>query len=425
MSTHKYFERLSTFALTGQLSPSDLQALSNHLHECVACRSRQAEFQDLARALPLATPRPTLKLSLKYPSLQASDIRSRFLSSARAQGLRFSAESIDDAPGTGVAFRRRSIVSFATLALITILGASLWLQLGVSHNPSANSGAGFKRYIAKIWPARVPPPDHILEAQSALVSLQRRIDKLTQDNRDLENSLHQTGGKMSALQTDADLRQSELRRLNRENDTLRASLMENQRRFETLQRSAVDRERQLEANLSGMANGLAADQAIAHEQEQRLADLTGQLNAQDAALERERQLVSAYNDIRGLIGDRNLEVIDVFDGSKHRKKRPFGRVFYSQGKTLVFYAFDLSDSPTERNSFEAWAQRAGTSDRAKSLGVFYLADSTQGLWVLRTNDPSRLKDIESVFVTDEPSGPRDEPRGKKVLYAYLNQKGRD
>jgi len=53
--------------------------------------------------------------------------------------------------------------------------------------------------------------------------------------------------------------------------------------------------------------------------------------------------LSAGRDIRDLISARNLHIIDVYDTDSHGKTtRAFGRVFFTEGKSLVFYAYDLS-----------------------------------------------------------------------------------
>jgi hypothetical protein len=47
------------------------------------------------------------------------------------------------------------------------------------------------------------------------------------------------------------------------------------------------------------------------------------------------------------MGGRNLHIVDVLDvDSKGQDKRSFGRVFYTQEKSLIFYAFDLGDRAT-------------------------------------------------------------------------------
>ena len=46
-------------------------------------------------------------------------------------------------------------------------------------------------------------------------------------------------------------------------------------------------------------------------------------------------------------------------------------------------------------------------------------DHEQRRWVLKVTDPVLLRDIDSVFVTAEAFGDAKEPRGRKLLYAYI------
>jgi hypothetical protein len=95
-------------------------------------------------------------------------------------------------------------------------------------------------------------------------------------------------------------------------------------------------------------------------------------------------------------------------------------VFLVEGKSLVFYAFDLGDRGNPAKvSFQAWGQLEGRDMGEKNLGVFYVDDHAQKRWVLKVNDPMKLTAINSVFVTIEPLGGADRPTGKKLLYAFL------
>jgi hypothetical protein len=46
-------------------------------------------------------------------------------------------------------------------------------------------------------------------------------------------------------------------------------------------------------------------------------------------------------------------------------------------------------------------------------------DHDQRRWVLKVTDPALLQGIDSVFVTAEGLGDVKEPRGRKLLYAYV------
>jgi hypothetical protein len=157
------------------------------------------------------------------------------------------------------------------------------------------------------------------------------------------------------------------------------------------------------------------------DQQIKINELAAAVKEKEALAERERQLSAVAKDIRELMGARNLHILDVSDvDGNGRSKKSFGRVFLVEGKSLIFYAFDLGDRGNPAKvSFQAWGQLEGHQTLAKNLGVFYVDDHAQKRWVLKVNDPEKLTAINSVFVTVEPLGGAERPTGKKLLYAYL------
>jgi hypothetical protein len=114
----------------------------------------------------------------------------------------------------------------------------------------------------------------------------------------------------------------------------------------------------------------------------------------------------------------------VYDTDGHGKtSRAFGRVFYTEGKSLVFYAYDLSPQHPENSkyAFYVWGKRDGAPQMAKNLGALTKEDQAQKRWVLTITDPKVLAEIDSVFVTLEPTGQAGaRPSGKRLLTAFLN-----
>jgi hypothetical protein len=159
-------------------------------------------------------------------------------------------------------------------------------------------------------------------------------------------------------------------------------------------------------------------------QESRLKDWAEKLKEQSEAIERQKQLLVADRDIRDLMTARNLHIIDVFDvDGKGDTRRTFGRVFYTQGKSLIFYAFDLEDKRVlnANYAFQAWGYQE-SGGQSRNLGIFYADDRKQNRWALKFNDPHTLAHIDAVFVTIEPPGGSPKPTGQKLLYAYLKNK---
>ncbi len=181
---------------------------------------------------------------------------------------------------------------------------------------------------------------------------------------------------------------------------------------------------QTEAQLADLRSAQGTNEAVTVVQEKEIQALNQKLREQSASVEREGQLLSAGREIRDLIAARNLHIIDVYDTDGHGKtSRAFGRVFYTEGKSLVFYAYDLSPQHPESNkyAFYVWGKRDGAPQMAKNLGALTKEDQAQKRWVLTITDPKVLAEIDSVFVTLEPTGQAGErPSGKRLLTAFLS-----
>jgi hypothetical protein len=153
----------------------------------------------------------------------------------------------------------------------------------------------------------------------------------------------------------------------------------------------------------------------------RIRELEDKLVEQASAAERERQLMalSAGSELRDVIASRNLHIIDVSDVDRRGVRQPFGRVFYTEGRSLIFYAYDLFKTKGKQ-TFYAWGHREGDPHSVRALGALYKDDEAQKRWVFRYSDAKVLAQIDSVYVTLEPSDhPGDKPKGTKLLNAYL------
>jgi hypothetical protein len=123
------------------------------------------------------------------------------------------------------------------------------------------------------------------------------------------------------------------------------------------------------------------------------------------------------------MGARDLHIIDVIDDGPPGKRRAIpGRVFYTQGKSLIFYAFDLENrARPETVAFQVWGKKEGKTQPARSLGIFYQDDARQKRWFMKSEDPVVLAGIDQVFVTVERPGGNSQPTGKRLLFAAIPQ----
>jgi putative zinc finger protein len=163
----------------------------------------------------------------------------------------------------------------------------------------------------------------------------------------------------------------------------------------------------LEAKVTELTQ-LVRDRGLALDQKE------GEVAQQQVLLEHDR-------DIRELMGARDLYMAEIHDVSKVGTGKTYGRVFYTKGKSLIFYAYDLDAQPGVLNAstFQAWGRRGPDKQQALSLGIFYEDNLSKKRWVLKAADPKTLQDIDAVFVTVEPNGGSHHPSGKQLLFAYL------
>ena len=186
--------------------------------------------------------------------------------------------------------------------------------------------------------------------------------------------------------------------------------------------SAQNNSRSLQEKLDSLAQQSTQDAARAKASETKVSDLTRALEEQQGALEQRDELLAHDRDIRELMGARDLYIAEIYDvAGTGETKKPYGRVFYTRGKSLIFYAYDL-DQQTElkqANSFQAWGRRGSDRQQAINLGVFYEDNATKKRWILKCDDPKTLAHIDAVFVTIEPNGGSHKPSSKPLLFAYL------
>jgi hypothetical protein len=146
------------------------------------------------------------------------------------------------------------------------------------------------------------------------------------------------------------------------------------------------------------------------------------IKEKDRQIVEERELLDRDRDIRNLIGARNLYIAEIYDISQSGDtQKPFGRVFYTKDKSLIFYGYDLDQQPGVKKAaaFQAWGGRGADRQHAVSLGLLYRDDANQKRWILKSNDAKTISQIDAVFVTVEPEGGSAKPSGKPLLFTYL------
>ena len=407
MPNHEYFEQLAAIAALGELDPSQQRALNLHLAACAWCKRVSDEYTVLHAARPALGPDMIDLIESRRETVKAAFLQQIAPASISA---RQNLERADKSPTPGLHFRNSRLL-WSGLAAAAVLGSVFWTGTVYEHNMLRATGrvsATVQIPDTKITTApstanqKAEPPKQAIDGAKELAKDLRderqRSAKLGVALNAKERSLMDSENERVALRQQLDLETEESHRT----QSLLAAKLEDLSRMET-------------AKVND-SNTLVALRY-------QVQDLTEKLNEQKQSLDRERQLLASGRDIRDIIGARNLHIIDVYDTDPEgRTKASFARAFYTEGKSLVFYAYDLPAKRTEEGKFvySAWGEKNGDNKKVRNLGILLNDDKGQKRWVLNFSDPKVLTEIDSVFITLERVGKDgDGPSGRRLLTAYL------
>ncbi len=417
MPRHEHFEELCSLAVLGEVSPAELAELTEHLHECDGCQAAYADFIALANDHLSIAGRGLGRSRERGADPATPNLRESTLKRVVAEGLRVSPEAMQGP----VDHKSRAAQWFRDLRWST---REHLPQLGLAAVLVVVAAAGsvlVRRDVAQRREMKQLRAD-LLQAHDAAARLRQKLDQTERTQSDamsntvhLQQQLAAARDRAARLEAERDQNANAIRSLE-----AHVAQLSSDRAALGQRAGATDSEL---ANVRGQLEKVRAaasdKEAQLTAQQYRVAELSDQLNVQKAALEREQQLLAAGRDVRDLMGARNLHIIDVHDRDARGEARPFGRIFLTEGKRLIFYAYDLDTIKVKNASFQAWGQRDGGTGAIVSLGILYVDDQKQSRWALKVEDPNLLKAIDSVFVTVEPPGGTTKPSGKKLMYAYL------
>jgi|ERR1700686_74589 hypothetical protein len=417
---HEKYKELCALAASGSLAPLELSELRVHLDHCESCREVFAQYRILAtEGLPaladsyLARPERVI--------WDNSAARERLLTSVRMQ-QQTAPEQKNQVPASirPNSSSRGKVRAFAGMAIAA--GILLAVALGAYH-----------------LGARTHPQEIVTQTSSALGD---QYQKLSEQKRAADESLAAQERRLAQLQAEsaekeqalAKLRAA-LRALESRSNELMAASNQSEAQLKELSEQRDELNAKLQATSQAFSNNQTELASLRSERdkaslrtaflESKIEDLTARTRDQDRRLKDAEQYLTSDRDIRELMGARKLYIADVFDvDGSSRTQKPFGRVFYTQGKSLIFYAFDLDRQPgiVNASTFQVWGQREAPQGEPASpmnLGILYMDNETNRRWVMRFDDPKQLTEIDAVFVTVEPRGGSHKPTSKPFLYALL------
>lgn len=426
-SSHRRFEEMGALAVTGQLDGPRMSELNDHIAGCGQCRRfLEAAAQITVRAMPL----------LAETRVPAADI-------VPPQGMqdRFLSRFVEEAVNHGIG-RTSPLSRGASVFLPTVEDETLHRNRNADPHLTAASfhsmkwlapfaavclvvaGAGF--YLGKLTmraPAsmslRSTPPSRVsnsVEGSDEIVQLLEQKTTLQHEVARMERKLSDADKEEKSLASELVAAKSRL--------TEYAA-----RTQDILQRSSVESDQAnrrltvLQNQMNALTQQLAQATFQLAVQKKETGDATSKLEITETQLEKALDLNSAKGEFASVLGARNLHIVDVYDAdASGKRQRPFGRVFYIEGKSLVFYAYDLGATGRFKSNvvFHVWGGKAGVKEVSHSLGILHRDDGGDSRWSMTFDDPKILAVINSVFVTVEAANRHsDEPHGKKILYAYF------
>jgi hypothetical protein len=421
MPKHEHYQEICAVASIGQASGAELAELQQHMVCCPECRQRYSDFMEIqANHYAVTREDPELSATEATACIDSALLRERFFKRAESQGIIFSHADTETTllePRIRF-FTAKNWTIFAARATAAMLLVSAVGLSGYYFGGRGIQTASVTQHSRKS-PSTAQVEANGQQLQSTLASLEAANLSLTTELESLKSSYARASAAVARLQDNNAETEKQRSALSADLKARDETIDKLQKRVEESQAAVAS----VRAELETAQGGQAEDQTSLIESQLRVRDLSVQLAEKSKALEREKELLAAGRDVRELMASRNLHIVDVFDTDPKGKTRPaFGRIFLTEGKSLIFYAYDLND-PRVQNAgyhYRVWGKKEGPSPHAKSLGIFYSDDKSQKRWVLQYDDPKVLQEIDSVFVTLEPPNENQtQPKGDKLMYAYL------
>jgi hypothetical protein len=419
---HERFKELGALANSGTLSGSERLELKNHLRVCEDCREIYDQYQLLT-----AVGMPFLAAAYSHPQEREN------WDDSRVWGMLLARVAESEQPPDGT-LTNPLLRSIPPHYLLLGLAANPWVRGGLAaclgiavmfgaysigrrgHNGDKQIALSSQRQVQKLA-AEKQSSDELVESQAARISqMQEQNARQEQEVGRLRTALRSLEDRSRDLGAAAGKTEEHLRAVSEQRESLTLQLQQAEQSYQNLKPEIVS----LRAE---------HDQALLHTAslESRIAELTVASRDQERRLGDDERFLASDRDIRELMGARKLYIADVFDvDSGSRTRKPFGRIFYTQNKSLIFYAFDLDHQAGVKDAsiFQVWGQKdagLGEKPHAMSLGILYMDSESNRRWVLRLDDSKQLAETDAVFVTVEPHVGSPKPTGKPFLYALLRK----
>ena len=431
MEPHDEVLELCAVSTSGELSEQEKRKLEAHLAGCADCRQALQEFE---AAVDVGVPFLASKLSTVLSVDPSEPFTSRKSKSEPAVSLDPIATSQTHATDEGVASdvveRGFAFAQKNGHGHTKINWNYVWLPFAASILLTVALGiysyrVGKSRGV-EVTQRTSPTPDMQIEA------LEQRMSDAGHERYDLRTQLVQRDRVISDLRRQVQMQSAALDDMKIAQANLEKTIQndEGEKQRSTQDRSTLAQKldnaeaslQKTQTQLDSFERERTQDQSRADSLEAQINDLHGQLRDREQALDKEEDLLAHDRDVRELMGARDLHISDIYNVSRDGiTQKPYGRVFYTKGKSLVFYAYDLDQQAGLKSTptFQAWGRRGPDRSQALNLGIFYEDSAAKKRWVVKFDDAKTLEQIDAVFVTVEPAGGSQKPSGSPLLFTYL------
>ncbi len=430
--SHDEFLELCAASTSGDLTDDEQKRLEAHLAVCAPCREALRQYESIANHV---IPAIAASEAPENVPTTTDDWSEEKAEKALFDRLAREEEEKDPTDRT----ERRNGSSYFPHRILPFSSESTWRNVWMLYAAGIllfvavgffAYRVGVRRATETVNAPAPQPAQHVpspaqasLEEQLSDAGHDREIARTEVAQRDkMITDLRRQLARQSVEMDELKAAQTQLESNLRAGDATKQDLSEQKAALAEKLESAENNSHSLAEKLDSLAQQSAQDTARAKASESKVNELTEQLQQQQAAVEQRDELLAHDRDIRDVIGARDLYIAEIYDvAGTGETKKPYGRIFYTRGKSLIFYAYDL-DQQTEvkrASAFQAWGRRGPDRQRAVNLGVFYEDNTTRKRWILKCDDPRTLAQIDAVFVTVEPQGGSHKPGNRTLLFASL------
>ena len=430
MESHDEFRELCAIATSGELSEQEQRKLREHLTGCPECRQALREFEAVVDVgVPLLASQLSAEHSERSASTQpmvpkSNDIEESVVATPSWVGMDGAGLGSDAAePGFVFAQRNRSArkqmnwnyvwFSFAACVLLTIALGFYAYRVGKTHIVN----------VAHTVPVGEDPQIEALERQISDVGRERESLRLQLAQRDKAISdLKREIQEQSVSLNEMKVAQADFAKSSQNDEAEKQRVAQAQSELSQKLDGAQASLTKAQSELGVVSQQRSEVEMRARSLEAQIRDLSGELRESELTIGKQEELLAHDRDVRELMGARDLYIAEIYNvAGDGVTQKPYGRVFYTKGKSLIFYAYDLDQQASFKNArtFQAWGQRGPDRRQALNLGIFYQDNAAKKRWVLKFDDPKTLEQIDAVFVTVEPNGGSATPSGSPLLFTYL------